>query len=457
MAARPSFLADLRSARIAYRPFMMHRFLTSAFGLLAVVSMSPLSGCGRTDPPPFRLDMASAVSNEIDSPQRQAIADILQAMFGTPDEPHALPDFELDERLLRMAAGPVISTDLAAKQGLYRRHCAHCHGISGDGRGPTSIYLNPYPRDYRLGLFKFKSTYRDARPTDEDLRRVIENGIPSTAMPSFKLLPPDEVEALVEYVKYLSMRGQMELALERFVFDEDMQEPLDPVADASLRDTLGEFATTIAEGWKTASESVIVPEEASIPVDDRSPEELAESVAKGRELFYGTKANCFSCHGPTGLGDGQQTGFDDWTEPVRKFIEATDAIPQQIADAKKGLKDLSGEERQREEERIDELNRALSERQMVVQHLLPIRNAIPRNLREGLYRGGGRPIDIFWRISAGIAGTPMPAAGAATPGAQGTLTEEEIWQIVDYVHSLPFEPASRPPHLRGVELGSVTR
>ena len=38
----------------------------------------------------------------------------------------------------------------------------------------------------------------------------------------------------------------------------------------------------------------------------------------------------------------------------------------------------------------------------------------------------------------------MPAGGPATAGGQGTLTEQEIWQIVDYVQSLPFEPASRP-------------
>jgi hypothetical protein len=76
--------------------------------------------------------------------------------------------------------------------------------------------------------------------------------------------------------------------------------------------------------------------------------------------------------------------------------------------------------------------------------LLPPRNAIPRNLREGIYRGGRRPIDVFWRISSGIAGTPMPATGPASEGAQGTLTQQEIWQIVDYVHSLPFEPASLP-------------
>ena len=97
---------------------------------------------------------------------------------------------------------------------MYRRHCAHCHGISGDGRGPTAGILNPYPRDYRSGVFKFKSTYTASQPTDDDLRKTVHDGIPSTAMPAFALLPPDEVEALVEYVKYLSIRGQMEAALD---------------------------------------------------------------------------------------------------------------------------------------------------------------------------------------------------------------------------------------------------
>ena len=38
----------------------------------------------------------------------------------------------------------------------------------------------------------------------------------------------------------------------------------------------------------------------------------------------------------------------------------------------------------------------------------------------------------------------MPASGPATPGAKGTLTEEQMWNIVDYVMSLPYEPLSRP-------------
>ena len=39
---------------------------------------------------------------------------------------------------------------------------------------------------------------------------------------------------------------------------------------------------------------------------------LVVAVAAGRELFYSaTKGNCMQCHGPTALGDGQQTAYDN--------------------------------------------------------------------------------------------------------------------------------------------------
>jgi mono/diheme cytochrome c family protein len=38
----------------------------------------------------------------------------------------------------------------------------------------------------------------------------------------------------------------------------------------------------------------------------------------------------------------------------------------------------------------------------------------------------------------------MPGVGSTAPGGQGTLTEAEIWQLVDYVMSLPYEAASGP-------------
>jgi mono/diheme cytochrome c family protein len=326
--------------------------------------------------------------------------------------------------------------------------------------GPTAMLLNPYPRDYRPGVFKFKSTATSAQPTDDDLRRVLHNGVPGTAMPSFALLPPDEIESLVEYVKYLSMRGQLETQLLTYAgLELDPGAPFDPSADADLKNMIvGDFLGKIVTGWKSAAENIITPKSESIPADHRSLAEIEAAAAKGRELFFSVaKGNCFLCHGPTALGDGQQTDYDIWSKAVFEFIKATESLPDSIQAEKQRIAELEDDEEiATAEEALNQMHQEWAERQAVARRLLPPRNAIPRNLREGLYRGGGRPIDFFWRVSAGIHGTPMPAAGAATPGSPSTMSEEEIWQIVEYVQSLPFEPASRPAPMQ-INIREVVR
>ncbi len=418
-------------------------------------AMSALVGCGKSDPPPFRLNMPLMVSNQIVPAHQQAIADILGAMFGTPDEPFVLPETGLDLNKLSIAAGPVWSDEQGGKHGLYRRHCVHCHGVSGDGRGPTALFLNPYPRDYRDGVYKFKSTFNPAKPTDDDLHTILINGIPGTAMPSFALLPPDEVAALVEYVKYLSMRGQMETALVNYVVEEldfdpltGEADPFDIAADAELREVVTEeFLADVVEGWEEAPEQVILPSEESLPPSDRSPEQIADSAAKGRALFAGTRANCIKCHGPTALGDGQRDDHNIWDKANVKFQQATEALAKSIQSFKESMSEMEGETLEEAKTELNAMRKELAERDDILATFFPPRNAIPRNLRQGLYRGGRRPLDLYRRFSAGIAGTPMPGGGPITPGAKGTLSDEEIWQIVDYVRSLPFEPASQPQRL----------
>ena len=87
--------------------------------------------------------------------QRRDIDLAMQALFGTPDDP-LVPAVEgvemasvMNASRLKMAAGPVGRDEQGSPRGLYREHCAHCHGITGDGVGPTAAFLNPYPRDYR--------------------------------------------------------------------------------------------------------------------------------------------------------------------------------------------------------------------------------------------------------------------------------------------------------------------
>lgn len=404
-----------------------------------------LTGCGNAPEPVFRLNMTNVVAKRIPNNNQQSVANILGAMFGTPNKPEVLPEMGLNPTLLSMATGPVWSDDKGGKHGLYRRHCVHCHGISGDGQGPTASILNPYPRDYRPGVFKFKSTYTAAKPTHEDLVRILHEGVPGTAMPSFALLPRDEIEALVEYVKYLSIRGEMEIALVSYAESElDAESKFDPSSDPALANIVKEMLTPIVESWNTAKENVIVPEDGALPPSDRTPEQIAASVKAGRDLFFGTKANCLKCHGPTGLGDGQQDDYDNWNKATNEFIKGANDQLGTIKTLTEELEKAEGEGADVLRDRISEATQIYQERKPLLDMVLPPRNAIPRNLRMGIYRGGRRPIDVFWRVSAGIAGTPMPASGPASVGAPGTLTQQEIWQIVDYVHSLPYEPASQP-------------
>ena len=66
---------------------------------------------------------------------------------------------------------------------------------------------------------------------------------------------------------------------------------------------------------------------------------------------------------------------------------------------------------------------------------LRIQEQRSRNLHLGIYRGGRRPVDLYRRIYAGINGTPMPELRLA-------LKPNEIWDLVNYVRSLPYQEPS---------------
>jgi len=365
------------------------------FARRAVLVLASLAvvGCATSPPAEFRLNLEGRDGAQINNAQREAIRDCLAQLFGTPDEPRVPQGVALDLELLRKAAGPVGRDFSGRERGLFRKHCVACHGVSGDGAGPIAEMLNPYPRDFRRGLFKYTSTLGGAKPVRDNLKRTLLRGVPGTAMPSFMPLADDEIDALLEYVKYLSIRGETELYVVGLVVDED-EYPVD-------------MDLAMEEGVLPAAQSWLVPElnrrqyvvaPPQRPATD-TPELWAASVAKGRELFARKDAQCVKCHGPDGWGDGEQKElYDDWNKPK------AGPTPEQTADRARLF-------------------------------TLPIQQIRPRNFHEGIFRGGGRPEDLYWRIYVGIKGTPMPAGGPA-PGATGPLTPEEIWHVVDYVLSL---------------------
>ncbi len=303
------------------------------------------------------------------------------------------------------AAGDTVTIDggshLKSGRMLYMRHCSHCHGTSGDGNGPTAQYLNPRPRDYRHGVFKFTSTNDMSKVSRKDLTRILKYGIPGTYMPSFLLMKDEEVYAIIEYVRFLSMRGEYERKLDSELAGDFSQKVIDGRIKAKesrtaiaqevteflavdLKEAASTLGDDLAEQWTGADseEALIVP---SIARMADSP----ESRRRGRELFLSKALNCADCHGVDGAGNGPQTiAFEKNPLTGELYNEP-------------GLHDVWDNENQ------------------------------PRNLHYGIYRGGRRPIDLFCRIHAGIKGSRMPSF-KNTP-------HEDIWNVVNYVLSIPFE------------------
>ena len=180
----------------------------------------------------------------------------------------------------------------------YIRLCAPCHGITGDGKGEAAEYLDPPPRDYRLGKFKFTSTPRSYKPRRVDLQRIVRYGAKGTSMPAFRWLPADEVEAILDYVVVLSSRGELELAMIRDARDE-LEE-----TDSFPPSMVASNVTRIDQSWREADSMKVVP---------LSPPTVAseESIRAGAKAFV--QLNCYKCHGKDGKGNKAfDVGKDDW-------------------------------------------------------------------------------------------------------------------------------------------------
>jgi mono/diheme cytochrome c family protein len=115
---------------------------------------------------------------------------------------------------------------------VYQKNCVMCHGKSGDGRGEMGLTVQPRPRDFRKGVFKFRSTPDGFLPRTEDLKRTVRTGLSGTAMPTFEKLPERDVRNVVEYIKTFSSRWQK---AESFSAPIEIPRPPEWFADAEQR------------------------------------------------------------------------------------------------------------------------------------------------------------------------------------------------------------------------------
>ncbi|MCB0416220.1 MAG: c-type cytochrome [Bdellovibrionales bacterium] len=85
----------------------------------------------------------------------------------------------------------------------FVNRCSGCHGEDAQGNGVAAKMLNPRPRNLVSGAFKLRSTPYGTLPTVKDLLRTIDQGIPGTSMPSFRLVAESEKLAIVAYIRSL--------------------------------------------------------------------------------------------------------------------------------------------------------------------------------------------------------------------------------------------------------------
>lgn len=252
-------------------------------GLCLIVGA--LVGCGSAEVPEYS---ASTAVKDLSPELQKSIHDELVKHAGTFLAPKLL--VEPGEQ------GP----NLARGQAVYQERCVQCHGVSGDGDGPVGKYMYPRPRDYRKGVFKFISTPYGNRPLREDLVRTIRRGVRGTSMPSFPLLPNDDLQAVVDYVMMLTRRGELEVQL---LVTADSEGEIDPEVVET------ELVPAVMGQWLESESREVSP---LTP----QPRFTEEHVARGKKAFL--SQGCSKCHGEDGRGQAQDEKWTDgWGHATR--------------------------------------------------------------------------------------------------------------------------------------------
>jgi cytochrome c oxidase cbb3-type subunit 2 len=180
--------------------------------------------------------------------------------------------------------------DPAAVRGrvVYEKWCIGCHGDEGRGDGDAARWLNPLPRNFQSGQFKFRSTPSGQLPTADDLLHTITCGLAGSSMPGFPLVPLTDRKDVVAYVQHIAGFGLAKREVDYLIDEEGMS--LDEVIAESLPELREEIRAKIAGVQK-------IPVPVAPPVTD-------ELIAKGKEIF---DVQCAACHGATGRGDGSSS------------------------------------------------------------------------------------------------------------------------------------------------------
>ncbi|HEU4431010.1 MAG TPA: cytochrome c [Myxococcota bacterium] len=104
-------------------------------------------------------------------------------------------------------AAAAFAGDAAAGKAVYtgKGTCWTCHGQAGKGDGPAGKALNPAPRDFSVGSFKFDADKDGKAGTDADMKLVITKGAGAfggnPAMAPWGHLSAKEVDDVIAFIR----------------------------------------------------------------------------------------------------------------------------------------------------------------------------------------------------------------------------------------------------------------
>src|SRR2546427_62400 len=152
---------------------------------------------------------------------------------------------------------PFPPQDTTRGKAVYVKWCAGCHGDDGAGDGPAASRMLPRPRDFTGAIYKIRTTASGQLPTDQDVLRSIDEGLPGTAMPAWK----------------------------------------DRLSERERRDVLA-YLKTFSAFFQDTSQHVVPLTFSKEPGGARS----AAALKVGRQFY--DSIGCWKCHGKGGRGEG---------------------------------------------------------------------------------------------------------------------------------------------------------
>lgn len=327
------------------RALLRFRTLPAAAGRVALLAamIVTVPSCGSDETSPTDLSLSSVLSARTKAlgwgPERELLfAEILKYEVGAWDQPSWPKSGGVMNMQDRLAPGRAI----------YVRDCADCHGLSGQGDGPSAADLPRPPRDFSLGVMKYKSSAATTLPWNSDLQTYLQRPLDARPEDGCKGHISGSSDVTV-YTNYLLTRYTLERSvasalnlLTAFTQSENAVEQ-----EAQVLQVLQLAITAIGEQMHQSDN------------EPSQPKLLDGNAERGRDLFTSAKAACATCHGHDGAGKGPQT----WEPALGGWV----------------LKDMWGHA------------------------------AIPGDFTRRPWRSGDTNDDLARSIRVGIGGTPMPS------------------------------------------------